>query len=35
MDLVPVQDRMTGINGMYDRISKAFFKSPRSNFKAG
>lgn len=35
MDLVPVQDRMTGINGMYDRISKAFFKSPRSNFVGG
>ena len=35
MDLIPVQDRMTGINGMYDRISKAFLKSPRKNFKAG
>lgn len=35
MDLVPVQDRMTGINGMYDRISHRFYKSPRSNFKEG
>lgn len=35
MDLVPVQDRMTGINGMYDRISHTFYKSPRSNFEGG
>lgn len=35
MDLVPAQDKLTGINGMYDRISHEFYKSPRSNFVGG
>lgn len=35
MDLIPAQDKLTGINGMYDRISHTFYKSPRSNFEGG
>lgn len=35
MDLIPAQDKLTGINGMYDRISHTFYKSPRSNFVGG
>ena len=35
MDLIPAQDKLTGINGMYDRISHKFYKSPRSNFVGG
>jgi hypothetical protein len=36
LDLVPVQEKSTGLNGLYDKITKTFFPSVTStNFIAG
>lgn len=35
MNLIPVQNPLTKINGMYDTISRNFMVSPRNNFIAG